>query len=194
MIGLVLCGGQSSRMGTDKGFIKSEDKTWAQTAANKLAELQFSVMISVNQQQIADYSSIFSSSQLIADNTSLQLKGPLLGILSAYLQNPSDDIFAFACDMPLMEPSILKELYLQYQQHNQYDAFVFTTDGEPEPLCGIYTAKGLALIIALYHSNQLLKHSMKFMLEQLAVYEIPVANDQKKYFRNINAHAELNGL
>jgi molybdopterin-guanine dinucleotide biosynthesis protein A len=36
MIGLVLCGGQSSRMGTDKDFIKSEDKTWVQTAANKI--------------------------------------------------------------------------------------------------------------------------------------------------------------
>lgn len=194
MIGIVLCGGQSSRMGIDKGFIKSEDNTWAQTAANKLADLQLPVMISVSQQQFADYSSIFSSSQLIVDNTSLHIKGPLLGILSAYLQNPSKDIFAFACDMPLMESSILKELYLLYQQHNQYDAFVFTTDGEPEPLCGIYTAKGLTSILALHQAKLLLKHSMKFMLEQLAVYEIPVANDQKKYFRNINAHAELNGL
>ena len=194
MIGLVLCGGQSSRMGTDKGFIKSEDKTWAQTAIDKLAELQLSVMISINQQQFADYASVFSSSQLIVDNTSLQLKGPLLGILSGHLQNSSEDIFAFACDMPLMESSILKDLHLQYRQHNQYEAYVFTTDGEPEPLCGIYTAKGLASILALYHSKQLLKYSMKFMLEQLTVYEIPVADDQKKYFRNINAHAELNGL
>jgi molybdopterin-guanine dinucleotide biosynthesis protein A len=151
-------------------------------------------MISVNQQQFADYSSIFSSSQLIVDNASLQLRGPLLGILSGHLQNPSEDIFALACDMPLMESSILKELHIQYKQSNQNDAFVFTTDGEPEPLCGIYTAKGLASILALYHSKQLLKHSMKFMLEQIAVCEIPVADDQKKYFRNINAHAELNGL
>lgn len=194
MIGLVLCGGQSSRMGSDKGLLKSEDKTWAQTAIDKLAVLEIPIMISVNKGQYNDYASVFTTSQLIIDNNTLQLRGPLLAVLSAHLQNPSEDIFAFACDMPFMEPSLLKELHLQYKQHNQYDAFVFTTDGEPEPLCGIYTTKGLASIIAMYHSNQLLKHSMKYMLEHLSVFTIPVADDEKKCFRNINAHAELNGL
>ena len=151
-------------------------------------------MISVNQQQFNEYSSSFTTSQLIVDNISLQIRGPLLGVLSAHLQNPSEDIFAFACDVPFMEPSLLKELHLQYQKHNQYDAFVYTTDGEAEPLCGIYSAKGLASILAMYHSKQLLKHSMKFMLEHLSVFTIPVGDEQKKYFRNINAHAELNGL
>lgn len=194
MIGLVLCGGQSSRMGSDKGLLKSKDKTWAQTAIDKLAILKVPIMISVNLNQYNDYASVFTTSPLIVDNNTLQLRGPLLGVLSAHLQKPSEDIFAFACDMPFMEPSFLKELYYQYQQQQQYDAFVFTTDDEAEPLCGIYTAKALASILAMYHTKQLTKHSMKFMLEHLSVCSIPVTDDQKKYFRNINAHAELNGL
>lgn len=166
----------------------------ADTAAvDKLVSLEVPIMISVNQEQYYLYSTAFTTSQLIVDNTSLQIRGPLLGVLSAHLQNPGEDIFVFACDMPLMDPSLLKELYHQYQQQ-QYDAFVYTTDGEPEPLCGIYTAKGLASIQAMYHAKLLSKHSMKFMLEHFSVCSIPVADNQKKYFRNINTHAEANGL
>ena len=48
MLGIVLCGGQSLRMGKDKGLLKLEAKTWAQTAIDKIAVLNFPVKISVN--------------------------------------------------------------------------------------------------------------------------------------------------
>jgi len=35
---------------------------------------------------------------------------------------------------------------------------------------------------------------MKFMLEHLSAFHIPITENNKKYFRNFNAHAELNGL
>ncbi len=47
MIGLILCGGQSSRMGSDKGLLKLEAKTWAQTAIDKMEILHIPVKISV---------------------------------------------------------------------------------------------------------------------------------------------------
>ena len=48
MYGLILCGGKSSRMGTDKGLLKLEANTWAQTAVDKLSELSIPVKLSVN--------------------------------------------------------------------------------------------------------------------------------------------------
>jgi molybdopterin-guanine dinucleotide biosynthesis protein A len=96
--------------------------------------------------------------------------------------------------MPLMETLLLKELLTNYQQHSSKDAFVYANDGEPEPLCGIYKATGLAYILSLYQNKQLPKHSMKYMLEHIATHTIPLPDDKKKCFRNFNAHAELNGL
>ena len=96
--------------------------------------------------------------------------------------------------MPLMETELLKELLVKYQQQNTADAHIYTNDGEPEPLCGIYKASGLAHIIHLYQANQLPRHSMKYMLEHIATQSIPLPDDKKKCFRNFNAHAELNGL
>jgi molybdopterin-guanine dinucleotide biosynthesis protein A len=194
MTGIVLCGGQSSRMGSDKGLLKLQANTWAQTAVDKLLELQMPVMISVNEDQYTEYETIFSTRQLIVDNELLQLKGPLCGVLSAHLQLPDEDIVVLACDMPLLETSLIKELLLQYRQHDEIDAFTYTNDGEPEPLCGIYKSRGLAHILSMYHSGQLVKHSMKFMLEHVSTHTLTLPAEKKSSFRNFNAHAELNGL
>lgn len=194
MVGVVICGGQSSRMGSDKGLLKLEAKTWAQTAIDKMAVLDIAVKISVNANQLPAYSAVFSRDDLIADDTSLPLGGPLLGVLSSHLQHLTDNLFILACDMPLMEPFLLRELHDQYLLKPSYDAHVFTNSGEAEPLCGIYTAKGLSIILTMLRDGLLVKHSMKFMLDHLAVNAIPVNDEQKKYFRNFNAHAELNGL
>lgn len=194
MLGVVLCGGQSSRMGSDKGLIINEARTWAQTAVDKLAILSIPVKISVNETQYPDYSKVFAASDLITDDSTLAIRGPLLGVLSAHLQNPAADIILLACDMPLMESIIIKELYTYYEQHKNYDAYIFTNDGEPEPLCAVYTAAGLFKIITSLNKGLLQKHSMKFALSQIDVYGTALNEEQKKYFRNFNAHAELNGL
>jgi molybdenum cofactor guanylyltransferase len=193
MLGVILCGGQSSRMGSDKGLLTLESTTWAQAAANKLTALSLPVIVSVNHNQFNDYNKLFPAQQLVTDTTVLQLKGPLLGVLSAHLHNTTEDLLVIACDMPLMETSILKELIKTYK-NQQADAYVFNNGNEPEPLCGIYTARGLAHIIELHNNGQLTRHSMKFILEQLRTYYQPMSEEQKKYFRNFNAHATLNGL
>lgn len=194
MLGIILCGGQSTRMGSDKGLLVHEAKTWAQTAYDKLATLNIPMQFSVNEKQFTDYAKVFAMESLVCDNTTVDVRGPLLGVLSVHIQNPADDLFLLACDMPLMEPLLLKELYNCSQKNSGSEAYIFTNDNEPEPLCGIYTANGLLKIAALQRENKLLKHSMKFILSQLTVHSIALNDNQKKHFRNFNAHAEVNGL
>jgi len=194
MLGVILCGGQSSRMGTDKGMIKLHANTWAQTAVDKMANLNLEVVLSVNAIQHNDYLTVFTESQLVKDNDELKLKGPLAGVLSVHLQYPEQDLFVLACDMPLMETAVLSVLLSMELKEPGAAAFVYTNEGEPEPLCAIYKASGLAHINDLLQTGQLTRHSMKFMLEHIATYFTALNDSQKKYFRNFNAHAELNGL
>jgi molybdopterin-guanine dinucleotide biosynthesis protein A len=194
MTGIILCGGQSSRMGSDKGLLKLETGTWAMAAYNKLSDLHIPVKVSVNASQYPNYSTVFPATDLIVDDTSLELKGPLLGTLSAHGRYPSEDLFLLACDMPLMQSFLLKELLEASRLHPQRDAFVFTNDDEPEPLCAIYRSSVLAGVLSLHRSRQLIKHSMKFMLDHIDVFRIPLSSSHKELFRNFNAHAELNGL
>jgi molybdenum cofactor guanylyltransferase len=193
MIGVILCGGQSVRMGTDKGLLTLQASTWAQTAIDKMAALPLQVVLSVNEAQYNNYAVAFPNNQLVKDNKTMDVKGPLCGLLSVHLAYPEDDLFILACDMPLMEMAILKQLFSHYEKQPA-DAYVYTNDGLPEPLCGIYKARALLHVLQLKKTNQLLKHSMKYMLEHITTDLTPLTTEQKIYFRNFNAHADLNGL
>jgi molybdopterin-guanine dinucleotide biosynthesis protein A len=193
MLGVVLCGGQSSRMGSDKGLLMLNDKTWTQKAIDTLHNFQMPVIISVNKNQYHDYSLIFPVNTLIPDDPSLQLQGPLYGLLSAHLKYPEEDLFILACDMPLISTEVLKELLTKYRTETA-DVFIYTNGSEPEPMPGIYRSKGLAYVHQLYSNHQLLRYSMKYILEHISTSISPLPADKKNCFRNFNTPAELNGL
>ncbi|MEO5893165.1 MAG: molybdenum cofactor guanylyltransferase [Ferruginibacter sp.] len=192
--GVILCGGRSSRMGTDKGMIKSMNNTWAKIAVQKISSLHLDTCLSVNQHQLNEYSGAFHELPLIEDDDTLQVKGPMTGILSVHLRYPHDDLLVLACDMPLMETVVLNQLLSVYQEDKSAQAFVFTNDAEPEPLCAVYTARGLAVILGLVHEKKITRFSIKFMLQHLTTVSIVLDDKQKKYFLNFNTQEELNRL
>jgi len=194
MLGVVLCGGQSTRMKSDKGLLTHNENTWAGMAADKLSSLELPIAISINGTQVDTYSSIFPAEQLVTDHEELQIKGPLLGLLSVYLRHSDSDLLVLACDMPMMETDLLKKLVHQYYSDPVADSFIYTNNGEPEPLCGIYRSRGLAFIMRRLQSNQLPRHSMKFMLQQITTFSIPIPENKTACFRNFNSHAGSNGL
>lgn len=104
MTGVILCGGQSTRMGTDKGLIPCPEGIWARAAFNKMAALHLPVVVSINPSQYGEYSHFFSAAELITDDQSLSLAGPLLALLSVHRHIPAEDLLVLACDMPMIQP------------------------------------------------------------------------------------------
>ncbi|MDQ0639003.1 molybdopterin-guanine dinucleotide biosynthesis protein A [Pedobacter sp. W3I1] len=194
MLGIVLCGGQSLRMGTDKGLLNHQDKLWGQVAADKLGSLDLPVKFSVNPLQQSTYTGYFGNERLIVDDPSLDVRGPLLGVLSAHLSNPEEDLFLLACDILLMETRLLEKLMHSAKADDSFGAYIFTKDDQQEPLCGIYKSEGLKSIIFMLQNDTLVKHSMKYVLGNLRVCEIAVEDQDYRYFGNFNSHAEINGL
>ena len=191
MTGLVLCGGNSSRMGTDKGMLSDAGITWAQKACTKLESVMPVVAVSVNRQQKEIYTSHFPSNTLIVDHEQLTIGGPLRGLLSAHLLMPEEDIFVFACDLLLMESIVFEELITFQQQSPSSEAFVYRWHEEAEPLCGIYTARGLAKIYAAYNAGALARQSMKHVLELLDTSYSSLPDTWQPYFKNINTRQDL---
>jgi molybdenum cofactor guanylyltransferase len=194
MTGVVLCGGQSTRMGADKGLLATSEGNWAQTAIDKMLGLGVPVVVSVNAAQYPVYSAVLPGLTLIADSPELPLAGPLLALLSVHEQQPADDLLILACDMPLMQPSYLLRLVDQQRLHPEYDAYVFTNDGDLEPLCGLYTASGLARLMETLLSGALRRFSMKHALERLNTFSIPLSAGQRIHFRNLNTPDDLERL
>jgi molybdopterin-guanine dinucleotide biosynthesis protein A len=110
------------------------------------------------------------------------------------MKYPAEDLFVIACDMPLMNIEVLEDLLGYFNKEPGYEGYVYLNDGEPEPLCGLYKSAGLSKILSKYDKGNLSKHSMKSMLDRLMMFRIPLPEPWKIYFKNINAHADLNGM
>ena len=190
MTGVVLCGGQSTRMGTDKGLLRLREKTWAEHAADKLASLQIPVVVSVNIQQLNAYSKIFHTEELIIDDENLSLKGPLLGLMSVHQQMKQEDLFVLACDISEMNTALLQNLNEIYKRETA-EAYVYATGEKPQPLCAIYTSAALNKIEELYQQQQLKKFSMMHVLECIETKHIPVLAAVAQYFNNYNSPEDV---
>jgi molybdopterin-guanine dinucleotide biosynthesis protein A len=191
MTGLILCGGKSSRMGSDKGLLPAEGITWAGTAYQKLSTIASPVFISVSNEQLSSYAEHFNEKQLIVDDDRLNIGGPLRGLLSMHIQIPKEDIFLFACDLLFMETSVFDALLLQQKISPGKEAFVFKQEEEAEPLCGIYTGKGLSKIVHACQNGVLGKPSMKHVLETLDASLAELPNKWQHCFKNINTRQDL---
>ena len=194
MLGIVMCGGQSTRMQSDKGLLQNNNGNWARAAYEKLLAVCSRVLVSVNSSQLA-YRQYFAVEELLPDDESLNVHGPLRGVLSAHLINPCEDLLILACDMPDMAIQPLQHLLLDFEQHPGAEAlFYIQPGGEPEPLCAIYTAKGLYKISSIYKSGGLKKFSMKYALEQMETHPIVLPENWMLFFKNINTQTDLNSL
>ncbi len=192
MKGIVLCGGQSLRMGKDKGLLIGSKKiTWAQQAFSLLSKLDLEVAFSINTHQSPTYKRVFFSHTLIPDKKGLTVKGPLTGILSAHSTFPKEDLVVLACDMIEMKLEVLVHMYNQYQVHPEFDAYVYKDKTMQEPLCAIYTARGLKKINDMHKNNLLEKFSMMYALDQINVLYIPIIPENKKAFLNMNTVSDL---
>ena len=190
LLGVVLSGGESSRMGMDKGLLMVNDQTWVQHCYEKLTRFSIPVSVSINPSQVKAYQETIHFDDLIPDK--FPVKGPLGGILSVHDKFPDNDLLVIACDLPDVSISILKELVSQYDDRSgEHDFFVYQYEGEFEPLVGIYTSEGLRKITALYLSNQLEKFSMKYVLQEGNTYSIDIDQESWKQFKNYNRQEDL---
>lgn len=193
MIGVILCGGESTRMGCDKGLIKTNYTTWTEVLMQQFAEFNVQIVLSLNKSQYETYSAAFHEIPIITDDLSLDINGPLRGLISVHLKFPSESLLAVACDMPSMSKQVLKSL-INESLREYYEAFVFKNDGQIEPLCAIYTAQGLGKIYQLYKQGELRKHSLHYVLENMKTYYLIAPGEWKKYLKNYNSPSDLRGL
>jgi len=133
---LILVGGKSSRMGTDKGLLDYHGKPQREylfdLAKKYCSEVYFSCRAEL---QFSDYS--------IIDTYSL---GPMGGILSAFDFNPNAAWLVVACDLPWIDKNSFEVLVNHRNKDKIATAFMNPETNAPDPLFTIYEPKVFHLL------------------------------------------------
>ena len=191
LIGVVLCGGKSSRMQSDKGLLSVNGKRWFEIIFDLLSKNLSYVLISVNSDQHSKYQEARPELEFVIDSTD-SIEGPLRGIFSVHEKYPDCDLFVLACDMIAMDDKIITSLSMKYNPISNVDIYLYKNEEILETLCGIYTSSGIRKI-----KEEILKQSKKnFAIHKLIStcnsLIFPVEIKEKNYFANINTPGEIN--
>jgi molybdopterin-guanine dinucleotide biosynthesis protein A len=138
LYGLVLSGGKSTRMGSDKGQLTYHGMPQREYLYELLEKVCNRVFISIREEQRDSFSRDF---RFITDND--RFKGPFNGIMSAHAQYPAVAWMVLACDLPLIDLPTLQ--HLRDSRRPAMDATAFATKKSrlPEPLAAIWEVSGL---------------------------------------------------
>ena len=132
--GLVLTGGQSRRMGTDKALLRNDGESQVARAVRLLGTVCDQVFVSTRANQ-ADEPERARFPQIVDRYDDL---GPVAGILSAMDERPEDDWLVVACDLPNLSIETLQALVAARNDDASMVAFRSSHNDLPEPLCAIY--------------------------------------------------------
>lgn len=183
MTGIVLAGGQSSRMGQDKGLMTFQEVPMVKIATERLAACCDDVFISVNQLQVEGYQSF---GNLIIDQH--EDEGPLGGILSVFEQIEGP-LLVTAVDLPLLSETELKQLLAHRSPESLVTAFFDQQENRWEALVSLWEPKAYDRLIVYFSEKKRSVH--RFLNE---IYARKVGIENRGAFVNVNARRDWERL
>lgn len=139
--GLVLSGGKSTRMGSDKGALNYHGTSQREHVFNLLSNRCNEVFISCN----AEQAQAINNLPIIQDSF-LNL-GPLGGIMSAFQQNPNTAWLTVACDLPYLRSETINYLINHRNPSKMATAFLDSDGVFPEPLVTIWEPRAYPILL-----------------------------------------------
>jgi molybdopterin-guanine dinucleotide biosynthesis protein A len=174
--GLIVCGGNSERMGTDKCMLDYHGLPQWQYIFNMLEDLCDAVLISGSQQQQALWP---ASLPVIADDEQYSGMGPLVALLTAADKYPEVDFLLIGCDYPLLTSVDIRQLIASYHS-KEHTAAVWNKEEELyEPLIAVYTLDTVAAAQKLYSDGKR-NYSLQFMLQEVNAFKVDLHAENRR--------------
>ena len=182
MTGIILAGGQSRRMGSEKGLVLFNGRPFISYSIDALKPL-------VNRLVIVSDNAAYDiyDGERIKDR--FKNVGPLAGLYSGLSASHSELNLVLSCDVPLITSALLK--YLAEHIDDQHDIFQLHTDGNPLPHISIYrkTCEHKCRDLILSGEKRLLA-----LQEHHKTCTIEIPEELRDQGMNINSRDELKKL
>ncbi len=175
---LILCGGRSTRMGTDKAALDWNGKTLLERAADFWRERPETgkVLAAVGGR---DHLPVLPA-DVVPVFDEYPGQGPMAGLHAAFSQSDAELVYVSAVDMPFLRPDALPA-------PPAGDAAVYVKDGRPEPLFGAYRRRCLPVIERMLAAGQ---NKMTLLLEEIDTEYIPLPAGFDGLLGNLNTPAD----
>jgi molybdenum cofactor guanylyltransferase len=188
--GIVLAGGQSRRMGTDKALLPqpgTEHETFVEHLTGTLKPLCSEVVLVVRDAFQATLYSELADARIVTDR--VPGVGPLMGLYSGLSAVQTPRALVTAVDMPFVQRDILAFLFAQASDEV---ALVPMVDNMPQVLLAVYPRSVLPLLEALLHAG---RRDLRALLEVAPVRYIEEAQLRAieptlRSFVNVNTPGE----
>jgi molybdopterin-guanine dinucleotide biosynthesis protein A len=178
---LVLAGGKSSRMHTDKAALAYHGRPQLAEAMRLVAALTARAFVSVRADQVDDPLRA-GFAQVIDRRENL---GPIAGIVAAQEQFPNVAWLVLACDLPFLDAATLEHLLDARDPARDATAYLSSHDGLPEPLCAVYEPRSREKLAAYLAEGR--QCPRKFLSQTNAHL---IAAPDARALDNINTRAE----
>ena len=177
LYGLILNGGKSSRMKTDKSKLVYHSKDQIQHLTLLLSKICEEVFIS-SKKLTSDYNNIIDK---------YNLNSPLNAVLSAFAEYPDASWLIVACDMPLINEQTLKKLVKNQDLSKLAITYLNPEDRLPEPLITIWNPNSYPLLLDFYTTGN--KSPRRFLIKHLNQISTLLPFDKNELF-NANTPEE----
>lgn len=180
--GLILAGGQSTRMGSDKSLLNYKGKPQREHLFELLSKFCLKVYTSCRTNQdvptrinpLIDY---------------YDFPGPINGILTAQHTHPDEAWLIIAVDMPFVDERALQMLLKQRNVSKIATCYLHTPDNFPEPLLTVWEPSAFPALLEFAQSGNI---SPRAFLEQADIETINAPNP--RVLLNINYPMDMGPL
>lgn len=177
--GVILAGGKSSRMGTDKGLINFDGKLFVQYSISAVKPLVSKTIIISNNPGYDDL-------KVDRLEDTIQNSGPLAGILTGLLRAKTDYCLVLSCDVPFIKTEVLK--LLVRAQDGKSDVVQLVSNGIKMPLIALYHKRCETIFHELLQEGERRVH---VALDHCKVKNVRLDPERDLFTTNINTPEEL---
>lgn len=179
--GIILAGGKSKRMGSDKGFILYNGKPFIQHSIDALEPLVTEIIIVSNNKEY----DVFKKKRVV---DIIPDAGPLAGLYTGLQHSTTEDNLVLSCDIPLINTTVLKELI-----NHSTDADIVQVQSQDRkmPLIALYKRKCKDQCLSLLEQGE---RRLRVLIEKSNTKTIRLNKTMEIYTKNINTPIELKDI
>jgi len=183
---IVLCGGESTRMGVSKAMLPFGPETMLQRVVRIVREVVTSVVVvAADGQPLPEL-----PTDVIVVRDERPGRGPLEGLRAGLKALPAtvDAAYVTSCDVPLLEPAFIRQMLEFAESH---DVAVVEIDGFTHPLSAVYRRTVLPHVEDLLARDRL---RLAFLLDRVDARRVRreeiKADPELRTLRNVNTRED----